>query len=89
MFGLFEIFKMEMSESMCLNKEILSENVNVFIGRGDNILDDFEEFEFMNVNLNEEERLGVVIESVENVDEGIRSWKLMDKGKEEKVKCLK
>lgn len=80
---------MVMSESMCLNKRILSENVNVMIGRGDDILYDFEEFEFMNVNVNDEERLEMIIKSVENFDEGIRSCKLMDKGNEEKIRCLK
>ena len=80
---------MATSESTCSNKRTLSENVNVMIGRGDDISHDPEEPELTNANVNDEERSETITKSAENFDEGTRSRKLTDKGNEEKIRRLK
>ena len=73
---------MATSESTCSNKGTLSENVNVMIGRGDDISHDPKEPELTNANVNDEVRSETITKSAENFDEGTtcRSHKLTVKG---------
>ena len=80
---------MATGESTCSNKGTLSETVNIMIGRDDDISHDPEEPELTNANVSDEERSETITESAENFDEGTRIRKLTDKGKEEKIRCLK